>query len=69
MRMEAKKGWLLIAFFLVGLCLRGQDAAEGYVISIEKDKVYLDLGEAQTAPGERFEVYGGGGYMTHPVTG
>ena len=69
MRMEAKKGWLLIAFFLVGLCLRGQDAAGGYVISIEKDKVYLDLGEAQTAPGERFEVYGGGGYMTHPVTG
>ena len=67
--MKAKSVWLLVAFLFVCLHGRGQNVTEGYIISIEKNAVYIDLNETQVAPGDRFDVYKIGGYMTHPVTG
>ena len=69
MRMKAKSVWLLVALLLVCLYGRSQNATEGYIISIEKDAVYIDLNKTQVAPGDLFDAYRVGGYMTHPVTG
>ena len=67
--MKAKSVWLLVALLLVCLYGRSQNATEGYIISIEKDAVYIDLNKTQVAPGDLFDAYRVGGYMTHPVTG
>ena len=67
--MKAKSVWLLIAFLFVCLHGQGQNVTEGYIISIEKDAVCIDLNEKQVVPGDRFDVYKAGGYMTHPVSG
>ena len=67
--MKTRNVLLLISLFVSCLCAQGQTTSEGYIIGVEKNAVYIDLNERQVAPGDRFEVYEEGGYMTHPVTG
>ena len=67
--MKVKFVWLVILFTVSCLYGWGQNVAEGFIIGVEKDVVYIDLNETQISAGDYLEVYSTGGYMTHPVTG
>ncbi len=41
----------------------------GYIVSVDKDKVIIDLGKGNVREGEVFQIYREGKEIVHPVTG
>ena len=55
---------LILPLYLFSQPLRDS----GYVLSVEKDGVYLDLTKNDVKPGDKFIITRPGGYFIHPVT-
>ena len=51
-----------------GGTIQAQNEAAGYVISVEGEKVYIDLAAGKVKPGDKVAVYSKEGYFIHPVT-
>ncbi len=51
-----------------GGTIQAQNEAVGYVISVEGEKVYIDLAAGKVKPGDKVAVYSKEGYFIHPVT-
>lgn len=51
-----------------GGTIQAQNEAAGYVISVEGEKVYIDLAVGKVKPGDKVAVYSKEGYFIHPVT-
>jgi len=69
---------LFIAFLVIVSFAFAQNPAEGiksffskegYVIKVEKNRVFIDLGRSQTREGEVFSVFEEGKQIIHPITG
>ena len=57
---------ILLAIFIV--VAKAQQVIQGYVISIEDNKAYLDVTSPKIAVGNVLSVYSDAGYIIHPVT-
>lgn len=56
---------------LLSLCLMLSALAQnkrGYIIKIDGETIYTDLGNSSVKPGDWVNVYGKGNYIIHPVT-
>ena len=66
--------WFLLLAFFCGFSgnLIGQQTPavlQGVILSVEGEKVFLDLNQDQVKIGDRLQVVKPGGFFTHPVTG
>ena len=57
---------MLLAIFIV--MAKAQQVIQGYIISIEDNKVYLDVTSPKVVVGDVLSVYSDAGYIIHPVT-
>ena len=58
----------LVFSMAAGGTIQAQNEAAGYVISVEGEKVYIDLAVGKVKPGDKVAVYSKEGYFIHPVT-
>ena len=58
----------LVFSMAAGGTIQAQNEAVGYVISVEGEKVYIDLAAGKVKPGDKVAVYSKEGYFIHPVT-
>lgn len=58
----------LVFSMAAGGTIQAQNEAAGYVISVEGEKVYIDLAAGKVKPGDKVAVYSKEGYFIHPVT-
>lgn len=58
----------LVFSMAAGGTIQAQNEAAGYVISVEGEKVYIDLAVGKVKPGDKVAVYSKEGYFVHPVT-
>ena len=68
MRKRNKCGLFLSLCMAVAWTTQAQTSADGYVIAVEGDDVYIDLAEGKIAKGDILEVCSKPGYFVHPVT-
>ena len=68
MRRRNKCGLFLSLCMAVAWTTQAQTSADGYVIAVEGDDVYIDLAEGKIAKGDILEVCSKPGYFVHPVT-
>ena len=66
--MRNKCGLFLSLCMAVAWTTQAQTSADGYVIAVEGDDVYIDLAEGKIAKGDILEVCSKPGYFVHPVT-
>ena len=62
------KIFLRLFLLLLPIGLWGQVTKNGYLINVEKTKIYIDLSTPKVKNGTKLLVYGSSGYMIHPVT-
>ena len=68
MRKRNKCELFLSLCMAVAWTTQAQTSADGYVIAVEGDDVYIDLAEGKIAKGDILEVCSKPGYFVHPVT-
>ena len=60
---------LILSFLSLQLILGQNESQSGYIISIDKNLIYLDLTSSNTTLGSSFSVIEEGEFFTHPITG
>lgn len=58
----------MILLVVISVTIKAQQVIQGYIISIEDNKAYLDVTSPKVAVGDVLSVYSDAGYIIHPVT-
>jgi len=67
MKLTFKLSSVLVLLMLFCININAQET-KGYILSVEKDIVYLDYTNKDVKSGDKLQVIKSGGYFKHPVT-